>query len=389
MKPTPLLFLSDSPHLATGLSRITRDLATHVCSLPQFRVGTMGLGGNGSSKLPWAQYCFDETHQWGEEHIEENWDDFAGSERGIIMTIWDLSRLDWFARPKMGGRLQKFLESKKFLKWAYVPVDHYGIDGKVTSLAADTLLGFDRVLAYTLFGKKVLEDTLGREVDWIPHGFRGDVFMPRDKAPGRAMLGVKPDEELIGCVMTNQARKDWGVCISTWQRLRRPGRRFWAHVDTPTRYWNLYALLADFEFAEDDVIMTFNGMFDNETLSYLYSACDVTMLPSLGEGFGYPIVESLACGVPVVHTNYGGGAELIPEKEWLVDKVGERLDTLWNCVRPVLSPINWAEKVEWAVTQHADGTYKDVCVRSVEHLEWQKLWPSCWQKWFLEGVRSE
>lgn len=386
MKPTPILFLSDSPYLHTGLSRITKDLAVHVSSLPQFRVGCLGRGGIGTSKLPFATYSFDEMNGgWGEGHIEAAWDDFAGNERGIIMTVFDLSRLDWFTRPRMGGRLQEFLESGRIQKWGYIPIDHYGVGGKLTSICADTLLGYDRILAYTIFGKQVLEDTLGKPVDWIPHGINGDAFAPRPQTAGRLMLGVRPDDKLIGCVMTNQARKDWGTAFAAMAILKTHDRKFWVHTDVPIRHWNMYALAKDFGL-EQGVIFTFGGEYSSEQLSYLYSACNVTMLPSLGEGLGYPIIESLACGVPVVHTNYAGGVELIPERDWLVDSPVTRLDGQWNCVRPVLDPRKWAEKIEWVLNQYGDGSYKDYCVNSIQHLLWRNLWASCWSKFFLDGL---
>jgi glycosyltransferase involved in cell wall biosynthesis len=385
VRPIPLMITSDNPAIPTGLGRITKDLAVHVASLPEFRVATFGRGGMSSVKLPFAQYVYDETHQWGESFIESAWMDFAGQQNGVIMTIHDLSRLDWFARPRMDGPLGEFLRSNRFQRWAYVPVDHYGVSGKLTGMCADTLLGYDRILAYTMFGKQVLEQTLGREVDWIPHGFNGDVFKPRGRTGGRLRIGVREDELLIGCVMTNQGRKDWGTAFAAAAILARPGLKFWFHTDSMIRYWNMYALAVDFGL-ESHVVIT-NDSFTSEELSYLYSSCDVTFLPSLGEGFGFPIVESLACGVPVVHGNYGGGAELIPEKEWLVDPISMRLDTLWNCMRPVWNPETWAKQVEWALTQHGDGTYRDTCVNSVSHLQWKNLWPACWKKFFLDGAK--
>src|SRR5205814_1063940 len=146
------------------------------------------------------------------------------------------------------------------------------------------------------------------------------------------------------------------------------------------------ALATDFGVG-DSIITTFNGDYSSEQLSYLYSACNITMLPSGGEGFGLTIIESMACGVPVVHGNYAGGAELIPERDWLVEKSGERLDGPWNTVRPIWKPKVWAEKVEHVLTQYGDGTYKEFCVSATEHLQWRNLWPSCWKKWFLSGIQ--
>lgn len=385
MKPIPILFMSDSPALPTGLGRITKELACHVATMPEFRVGSFGLGEFTSSKIPFYQSVYPESAGFGEHHIEAVWNDFAGSQEGIIFTIWDVSRLGWFARPRMpDGPLKIFLTSPRFQRWAYIPIDHVGIGNKLTGECGDTLLGFDRILAYTTFGQQVLSDTLRRPIDWIPHGINRKAFQPRERTPGRMLLGVKPEDELVGIVMTNQARKDWGTAFAAMARASNPHRHYWCHSDVPIRYWNLYALASDFGIT-DKVHFTFNA-FSSEELSYLYSACNITFLPSLGEGFGYPIVESLACGVPCIHGDYGGGTELIPDPEWIVPRISERLDTQWNCLRPVWNPATWAEKMEWICTQRGDGSERDKCLEAVDHLSWPKLWEGCWKKWFKRGI---
>lgn len=45
----------------------------------------------------------------------------------------------------------------------------------------------------------------------------------------------------------------------------------------------------------------FSGL-DNDTLEALYSHAELLLFPSLAEGFGWPIVEALACGCPVITT---------------------------------------------------------------------------------------
>lgn len=45
----------------------------------------------------------------------------------------------------------------------------------------------------------------------------------------------------------------------------------------------------------------FRGL-DNSTLEALYSHAEVLLFPSLAEGFGWPIIEALACGCPVITT---------------------------------------------------------------------------------------
>lgn len=373
--------------MPTGLARITKDLAIHVASLPQFRVATMGRGVEVTSKLPFTQYPFPEEHQWGENHLQRNWEDFAGPDIGVIMTIWDPSRLDWYARPRMGGDTEKFLGSGRFQKWAYLPVDSFGVGGRLTGRVADTLQGFDRRLAYTAFGAQVVEATMGQPCDWIPHGYNPAIFQPRDRVASRMTFGIKDEETLVGCVMTNQSRKDWATAFGAIAYLKNqtPLLKFWAHTDVYERYWNLLALIEDFHL-EETAVITYSGQFTNEQLSYAYSACDVTMLPSLGEGFGYPIIESLACGVPCVHGNYGGGVEWIPDKSWIVPCETTRLDGMWNNVRPVWNPNAWANTLSAVLEESRDGMLKDVCTNAVEHLQWPKLWESAWKKWFLSGL---
>ena len=392
MKPVPILFLGDAPHLPTGLARIGRDLACHVSTLPEFRVGYLGRGGWGSSDLPFAQYYFPELAQWGEGYIEAVWSNFAREERGIIFSIWDASRLHWMADPTgVGDRLESFLRSNAFVKWGYFPVDSKGVGDRLTMMTRDTLSRYERVLAYGKFGAGLIERSIGRPVEWIPHGINLDAFAPRDRQKSREKLGFKEEDLVIGCVMANQARKDWGLAFATIARLKtkHPNLKFWAHIDVIDRHWDLRALIADFEIRHPDILVTLAGQLDDHDMSDGYSACDLTILPSLGEGFGYPVVESLACGVQCITGNYGGAVELIPSdvwKGWLVEPVAERLDTLHNCIRPVYSPVDWAETIEAALESPLTPAGREMCRGAVEHLDWVKLWPSCWKKWFLEGV---
>ncbi|MFQ5751439.1 MAG: glycosyltransferase, partial [bacterium] len=46
-------------------------------------------------------------------------------------------------------------------------------------------------------------------------------------------------------------------------------------------------------------------IFPEEKLAGLYAACDVLVHPYRGEGFGLPILEAMACGIPAIVTNGG------------------------------------------------------------------------------------
>jgi glycosyltransferase involved in cell wall biosynthesis len=371
----------------TGLGRIGRDLASLLTRRPEFRVGFYGMGGIGSRQLPFMQYAFPQTNEWGASHIREAWEDWAGDTPGIIMTIWDATRLDWFANPQkdsMPEDLYQWLANPPFAKWGYFPVDATGPNGKLTGIASATIARYERPLAYGPWGADLISRSIERPVDWLPHGINTDVFTPRDKKAARMAMGFKESDFVVGFNMTNQPRKYWGLAAEICDRMRKEDRNFkaWWHTDLLVRNhaWNIYALIGDFGL-QDVVKVTLCGTMDDTALSYYYSGCDVTALPSGGEGFGYPIVESMACGTPCVHGDYGGGSYLVPE-ECIVACDESRFEGIHNCVRPVFFDEDWEDKI-FVAKGRLD------CRAMVEHLDWKKLWPSRWEKWFLEGVHAK
>jgi len=52
---------------------------------------------------------------------------------------------------------------------------------------------------------------------------------------------------------------------------------------------------------EDRIIQM--RFINNKQLAELYNAVDITLMPSFAEGFGWPAVEAMACGCPVICSN--------------------------------------------------------------------------------------
>jgi glycosyltransferase involved in cell wall biosynthesis len=362
-----------------------RDLATLCCTMPEFRVGYLGRGLGQMRKLPFMLYDYPESGQWGETVIQHAWDDFSGGENGIIMTLDDISRRTWFADPiGLPRDLQEFLgPHRNFQKWGYFPVDSTGPDGKTLSYRSHAALGqYDRVLGASEWSVSVLSPSC-TEVDWMPHGIFGEKFYPVFGA--RDMVGGP--EIWVGCVMANQSRKDFPVMCDCFTLLKKHYKntiKFWIHMDEQIRYWNLPALLWDYGLTP---YVTVTQNLSDEQLALWYSACACTILPSAGEGFGYPIAESLACGTACIVTDYAAGPELVSDL-CAVPPTAYRVDTVHNCLRAVLFSPTF---VEAAITQ-IDKKLNDwehrakELAASVEHLDWTKLQVQ-WKKWLLRGLK--
>lgn len=68
-----------------------------------------------------------------------------------------------------------------------------------------------------------------------------------------------------------------------------------------------------FQFARTSPVrdeIMFLGFVPTQDIVALYSCCDLTVHPSLFEGFGFPVIEAAACGSPVISADTSSLSEL-------------------------------------------------------------------------------
>lgn len=381
MSQTPLLILSDAPSGLSGLGRITRELCHRIAAnlSDKFRLATLGYGGVGSQNMPWQQYsmCGDPPSRgWFVPELYLAWQDWAGGEPGVVLTIWDASRMAWLVEPEAcpDPSIRQWLQNRPFQIWGYWPIDAAGVHGMPNGYA-QVMRKYDRNLAYSEWARGLMKEE-GICAEALPHGIDTSIWYPRDRKQGRqkirelGMGRLGDNSLLVGIVATNQVRKDWALAFQTCAELLKQGQDvlMWGHIDALTRYWDIVALARDFGML-NRVIVT-NPPVADEDMAQLYSACDVTLGIGGFEGFGYPIFESLACGVPCVHGNGGGAAEhmSIPA---LVTVKTFRLDGQFDCLRPVFDATEWAHIVQCNV---------GAGMMCPPNLDWNNLWPR-WEKW--------
>lgn len=75
------------------------------------------------------------------------------------------------------------------------------------------------------------------------------------------------------------------------------------------------------------------GYIPNTDLPYIYNGAEVFLYPSLRESFGIPILESMACGTPVITSNLSAIPEIAGEGAILInplnaDEIGNKLHKL-------------------------------------------------------------
>jgi glycosyltransferase involved in cell wall biosynthesis len=80
--------------------------------------------------------------------------------------------------------------------------------------------------------------------------------------------------------------------------------------------------------------VTVQGYCDRPELRRLYATAEALVFPSLSEGFGLPVLEAMACGLPVLTSNRGALAEVAGDDALLVDPldVGAMAEALGRLV---------------------------------------------------------
>jgi len=103
--------------------------------------------------------------------------------------------------------------------------------------------------------------------------------------------------------------------------------------------WDLIDLQEDFNLSGKVLInpkLKIGVGVSESTLSIIYNMIDILTLPTRGEGFGLPILEAMACGTPIVATNYSGHVEWAGSGGELIEPITFTAEPLTNIRRAII-----------------------------------------------------
>ncbi len=144
----------------------------------------------------------------------------------------------------------------------------------------------------------------------IPNPIDTNVFRPLDKAECRRKLGLPEDKKILlfGAAKVSDIRKGYRYLVEALRIIANSFPSVAHHVE-----------LAIFGTTDENCAEIGNEfsthamgfVSDPETLVELYNAADAFVLPSLQDNLPNTVVESLACGTPVVGFRIGGVPEMV------------------------------------------------------------------------------
>jgi glycosyltransferase involved in cell wall biosynthesis len=178
-------------------------------------------------------------------------------------------------------------------------------------------------IAMSRFGERMLRDA-GLDPLYVPHGVDTSIYRPIEKAERddfREALEIPKGAFLVGMVANNQgnapSRKAFPQAIEAFGKFRKshPDAFLYLHTELTgiKDGVNIERLLDLNDVPRHAVRFASQFLLEYglpaEAMTQLYNAMDVLLNPAMGEGFGVPIIEAQACGVPVI----AGGWTAMPE----------------------------------------------------------------------------
>lgn len=388
--PRAILFSSNSPYAATGYGQQTAQVVQRLAAAGH-KVAIASNYGLEGTVTEWR----------GLKHFPRGFDLYSNDVVPAHMMAWA------HENPGLEPLLVTLFDTWVFKgqQWdlvdkiaSWVPIDH-------TPCPPDVVAWCKREnvtpIAMSKFGKAMLERE-GVEALYVPHAIDTSVFKPTEKftagdrrMTGREFMEIPADAFVVGTNAANKGgrqghnRKGYPemfLAFGMWAK-KRTDAVLYLHTEDRGAMGgiNLRELAQACGIRGEQIVFVdqyaYRAGIPQEVLAAIYSSMDVFLAPSLGEGFGIPVIEALATGTPVIVNNATAQPELCGDG-WLTENqpVWDDAQKSWWHTPSVPSIIEAleaayqrgrgrsAEAIKFAKAYDADTVYREHWVPALESL---------------------
>ncbi|MDP4114572.1 MAG: glycosyltransferase [Bacteroidota bacterium] len=203
------------------------------------------------------------------------------------------------------------------------------------------------------------------KVTTIPYGLPLQTFKNHSKLGLRKEFNIPSTHKIIlfGADYVTNKRKGFGLLIEALDELYQNGIK--------DILLGVFGVLGENTIDESKFpVIKFGPISSEDTLSQIYSMADVFVVPSLEDNLPNTVLESLACGTPVVGFNIGGIPDMVKHKEtgYLAEK-GDVKD-LANGIKWVLNSKKY-NKISKACRKVAEEKY-DLSIQANSYIDLYK-----------------
>lgn len=311
-----IMTISDSPGLFSGMARVHRNVidalaeAGHEllpCGWFAYTNEQMAKFSKGEQPTPLyydsggrkiRYYCVPKSG--GNKPMLTIYDAAEMFKPDVVITIgdpWDF----WYMGP---------IKSK--LNFAFKWVAYVNVESDLSVKHASPMRYADSIISPSHFGVQALQKH-GLEAEFNPYGvdqcFRR--ASPEKRKELRAQRGIKDDQVRFMTVAQNTTRKNLPALYWAAKELAQLREKFSIHLHTNVSATDPQESYA-YNLREIEKAMGVTGSFSypasssifespsDESLAEEYNASDFLLMPSIAEGFALPVLEAMACGLPVI-----------------------------------------------------------------------------------------
>lgn len=308
-----LLMVGDSPTIDSGFGRVNRKVAEYLYKTGEYDIQFVGWCYQGQKHdYPFIIHPVDVVYDyWGKttfDRVIKQW------KPDIVYTLGDIWMIDWIAKH----------EYRSEFKWlGYIPIDGIPIPFRWR----EVINNMDMPVVFSKFAydnlRKVL---LKKHIDFIYHGVDTEIFHPvQDKYEHKKKYNLH-NKYVIGIVARNQKRKNIPALLKAFAKFskNKPDTVLYLHMCLIENVgWNIPELLKLYDLGQKGKVVHTEGLtpafgVPDHLLVEIYNLFDLFVLPTMGEGFGLPVLEAQACEVPVLVTDYSACTELVQDKSQLI-----------------------------------------------------------------------
>lgn len=310
-----ILYVGDSPTVSTGFGVVSYNVINELIKLGH-EITVLGINHYGNpynqKKYPYMIYPCDKGGIEAMYGYRKLWWLVQEINPDLIFFLND----PWVIEKYFEFKPEEIPDRKMI---AYYPIDAGPMKKRWMQLLEDK---FDAQICYSHFAENVVVSALGhrpKNLHQIYHGVDTKTFFPVNQFVARSKLGIPLESFVVGMVARNQPRKRFDLLINAFAKFAKdkPEAKLYLHTAIDDVGFDLFDLVKQAGLDGDDkrMIFTPDVRVDKgvppEMLNMIYNSFDVNALISLGDGFGLPVAESMACAVPQLVNDHSCLKELI------------------------------------------------------------------------------
>lgn len=380
-KQMKILWLSNNPHMPTGYGRQTKHITQYLAGDHPYvknpdpqNVYILGLQQIGAS-VKWGKIKIlpISNDLWAKD-AAPFWLNFTDADLFItLMDVWVFQEL--------------YNIGQQWTWCPYVPLDSKPLSHRIS----DPMRSATVILPFSEFGVQQLKDEGFANIFHIPHGYDGTAhkrLTEEEKTETRKSMGIGEDKFVVMSVGMNIGfRKGFPRLMRAFKKLNDEHKDtvLWLHTDPEQRRGiPLRTIAKRIGLVENKNLIFTPGYghghpYPENKLNELMNMCDIHALATMGEGFGLPIIESMAVGKPNVLTDFSTTREFVGNNErGLAVKVAAWWTTPLACQQALIDVDDLHLKLK---TYYEDRQLLEKHSRKAEEFVKRYEWANVLPKW--------